>query len=246
MSALSYLSPEETQILNKIFCQYITSKTSTALSTLLSEPINHNVNILNNGVTQIKNIKHDAGEIKVCAVRLNGKGDTHIEILYTMNQEHAKKIAAKLLCQNDICEIDEMGISAIQEVANIMTGSFFNALSHGTGFRVDLSTPNYANTELSSLVDNLARDVTNATDYAVVADVELVGQVSGTKLHMIIMQNSDDARKLLANHSDKSDESNIENSELPVLAQETTMPYTIGSCNTELDALLGDMLKGEQ
>jgi chemotaxis protein CheC len=231
------LNLEETQTLNKIFCKYITSKTSVALSTLLSEPINHNVQIMNNGINQIKNIKLAPDEIRVCAVRLNGKGDTHIEILYTMNQKHAKKIAAKLLCQNDLCEIDEMGASAIQEVANIMTGSFFNALSQGTGFRVDLSTPNFTNDELHMLIDNSARDVINPTDDAVVADIELVGQNSGTKLHMIIMQNPDNARKLLANHSDTSQSSGANRT------MEETQSYPIGGSNSELDALLGDILQ---
>lgn len=192
---------------------------------------------MNNGINQIKNIKLAPDEIRVCAVRLNGKGDTHIEILYTMNQKHAKKIAAKLLCQNDLCEIDEMGASAIQEVANIMTGSFFNALSQGTGFRVDLSTPNFTNDELHMLIDNSARDVINPTDDAVVADIELVGQNSGTKLHMIIMQNPDNARKLLANHSDTSQSSGANRT------MEETQSYPIGGSNSELDALLGDILQ---
>lgn len=232
MEPQSYLTIEESETLNKIFCQYITSKTSVALSTLLSEPINHNVDILNSGITQIKQIKLAADEIKVCAVRLNGKGDTHIEILYTLNHDHAKKIASKLLCQNDVCEIDAMGVSAIQEVANIMTGSFFNALSKGTGFRVDLSTPNFANDEFHSLLDTSARDVIDASNYPVVADVSLVGKDTGVKLRMIIMQNSDNARKLLACHSDKidGDKSNDQPAE----------EFAIGGSNSELDALLGE------
>lgn len=190
---------------------------------------------MKNGINQIKSIKLAPDEIKVCAVRLNGKGDTHIEILYTMNQKHAKKIAAKLLCQNDICEIDEMGVSAIQEVANIMTGSFFNALSQGTGFRVDLSTPNFASDELHMLIDTSARDVINPSDDAVVADVELTGQNSGTKLHMIIFQNPDNARKLLANQSENSKPGG-ENQTM-----RETQSYPIGGSNSELDALLGDI-----
>lgn len=166
----------------------------------------------------------------MCAVRLNGKGDTHIEILYTIKEKHAKKIAAKLMCVNEICQLDEMGASAIQEVANIMTGSFFNALSHGTGFRVDLSTPDYKNDELHSIVDISVKEVTNPTDNAVVADVELIGTSSGTKLHMIIMQNQDDARKLLANH--KSGVASTQ--DVPV--------YPVGGDNSELDALIGDIL----
>ena len=229
MSTLPVLNPEETRTLEEIFCQYITSKTSGALSTLLSEPINHQVKILEN-VSRIKSIKLAPDEIKMCAVRLNGKGDTHIEILYTIKEKHAKKIAAKLMCVNEICQIDEMGASAIQEVANIMTGSFFNALSHGTGFRVDLSTPDYKNDELHSLVDLSVKDVINPVDDAVIADVELVGESSGAKLHMIIMQNPNDARKLLANHKSGI----IQTPEAP--------SYPVGGDNSELDALLDDIL----
>jgi chemotaxis protein CheC len=176
----------------------------------------------------------------MCAVRLNGKGDTHSEILYTIKQKHAKKIAAKLLCQEEVCEIDEMGASAIQEVANIMTGSFFNALSKGTGFRVDLSTPNFSNDELHSLIDTSAKDVSNPSDCAVIADVELVGDSSGAKLHMIIMQNSIDAKKLLENHSDISEMDAACASET---IEEGAPSYPVGGQNSELDALLGDILQ---
>lgn len=239
MSTMISLSSEEARRLTHIFDQYITAKTSGALSTLLNEPIDHDIQIF--CIANIKNIRLDPDEIKMCAVRLNGKGDTHIEILYTIQQKHAKKIAAKLLCVNDVCEIDEMGASAIQEVANIMTGSFFNALSNGTGFRVDLSTPNYTNDELPSLISTSVKDIINPIEHAVIADVELVGKSTGTKLHMIIMQNPDDARKLLTNHSSKSDSGNG-----ATVNQEDTQAYPVGGSNSELDALLDDILREKQ
>lgn len=238
MSAVFSLNSEETQTLQGIFEQYITSKTSVALSKLLGEQVDHRIDIFNNGISSIKEIKLASDEIKMCAVRLNGKGDTHIEILYTIKHKHAKKIAAKLLCQSELCEIDAMGESAIQEVANIMTGSFFNALSRGTGFRVDLSTPNFTKDELYSLVDTSAKDVSNPTDCAVIANVELVGSSSGAKLHMIIMQNTIDAKKLLESHSDMDD--NAPDSEI---VEDNSQSYSIGGQNSELDALLGDVLK---
>ena len=248
MAALVGINSEEIKNLIKVFDQYITLKTSVALSTLLSEAITHNVKILECGTLDIKEIKLDPDEIKMCAVRLNGKGDTHIEILYTIQQKYAKKIAAKLLCQNEICEIDEMGASAIQEVANIMTGSFFNALSNGTGFRVDLSTPNYTNDELHSLIDTSVRDIAKPIENVIITDVELVGKSSGTKLHMLIMQNTMDARKLLANHSDQIKEQEHsfgkQNSELDALLEGTDLQsYPVGGQNSELDALLDDVLK---
>lgn len=241
MSAATSLSSEETNNLQRIFDQYITSKTAVALSKLLSEEVDHNVRIFCNGPSNISQIKLEPDEIKMCAVRLNGKGDTHIEILYTIKQKYAKKIAAKLLCQDEVCEIDEMGASAIQEVANIMTGSFFNALSRGTGFRVDLSTPNYSNDEFHSLIDTSAKDVSNPTDCAVIADVELVGGASGAKLHMIIMQNAIDAKKLLDNHSEVTETENT--SEFDQINGNDSQSYSVGGQNSELDALLGDILE---
>ncbi len=227
MSILEPLGSKEIQYLESIFDQYIATKTSIALSKMLGESINHNVRILDNGISNIKSIKIAPDEIKMCAVRLNGKGDTHIEILYTIKVKHARKIAAKLLCAGDTYEIDEMGTSAIQEVANIMTGAFFNALSNGTGFRVDLSTPNYINDEFHLLVNNSARDVANPIDYAVIADVKLASLITGIKLHMIIMQNPDNARKLLTNHSGKQ-----------VHQTNDAGSYKIGLANPELDSLL--------
>jgi len=248
MTVLVGINSEEAQNLIRVFDQYITSKTSVALSTLLNESITHNVKILECGISDIKDIKLDPDEIKMCAVRLNGKGDTHIEILYTIQQKHAKKIAAKLLCQNEVCEIDEMGASAIQEVANIMTGSFFNALSNGTGFRVDLSTPNYTNDELHSLIDTSVKDIAKPVEHVVITDVELIGKSSETKLHMIIMQNTVDARKLLANHSDQIKEQQCtfgqQNSELDALLDGTDLQsYPVGGQNSELDAIIDDALK---
>ncbi len=251
MAALVGINSEEAQNLIKVFDQYITSKTTVGLSTLLSESIVHNVKILEYGISDIKDIKLDPDEIKMCAVRLNGKGDTHIEILYTIQQKHAKKIAAKLLCQNEVCEIDEMGASAIQEVANIMTGSFFNALSNGTGFRVDLSTPNYTNDELQSLIGTSVKDIAKPVEHVVITDVELIGKPSETKLHMIIMQNIMDVRKLLANHSDQIKEQQCifgeQNSELDALLNGTDLQsYPVGGQNSELDALIDDALMEKQ
>jgi len=128
-----------------------------------------------------------------------------------------------------------MGASVIQEVANILTGSFFNAMSIGTGFRVDLSTPDYMQGDLTSMVNDSAKDVIKPSESAIIADTELVGEKSGIRIHMIIVQNSDDARKLLTkNGKDNSSEfSSIVDSR----------KYSTGSENTELDSLIEELQK---
>jgi len=194
------LKQNEIKNLTKVINNFIASKTSSTLSKLLSEPIDYNIMILDKKYFDIKNLKLPNDEIKMCGVRLEGKGDTQIEILCTIKTKYAKKLASKLLGQ-DVHGIYEMEASVIQKVANILTGSFFNAMAIGTGFRVELSTPNYLHDDISSLIETSAENIIRPSNLAIIADTELIGKSSGIRMHMLIMQNPQHARKLLANHT---------------------------------------------
>ncbi len=231
------LKPKEIETFSKIINEYIASQTSSSLSTLLSEPINYKVMVLDKRFFNPKNIKLSADEIQMCGVRLVGKGDIHIEICYAIKMKYAKKIVAKLLGGDEIREIDEMGVSAIQEVANILTGSFFNAMSKGTGFRVDLSTPDYLEGNLESMVNESTREVIKKTESAIIADAELVGEKSGIRIHMIMVQNTNDARKILNQNGKKN------HSEFSSLLDPEF--FITGSQNPELDDLVKELQKEE-
>lgn len=241
MEKLSNLNRQEIEKLTRIINQYVASQTSSALSKLLSEQVKYNVMILDKEFFNLNNIKLAPDEIKMCAVKLSGKGDTHIEICYAIKIKYAKMIAAKLLGKEKLEEIDEMGSSAIQEVANILTGSFFNAMSSGTGFRVELSVPDYSQGDLVSIVNDSARNVMTMGFSPVIADAELVGEKSGIRIHMLIMQNADNARKLLVNNIEKNKPIEFDslNDELK------SNNKTIGSENSELDSLVDEFLQQE-
>lgn len=241
MEKLSNLNRQEIEKLTRIINQYVASQTSSALSKLLSEQVKYNVMILDKEFFNLNNIKLAPDEIKMCAVKLSGKGDTHIEICYAIKIKYAKMIAAKLLGKEKLEEIDEMGSSAIEEVANILTGSFFNAMSSGTGFRVELSVPDYSQGDLASIVNDSARNVMTMSFSPVIADAELVGEKSGIRIHMLIMQNADNARKLLVNNIEKNKPIEFDslNDELK------SNNKTIGSENSELDSLVDEFLQQE-
>lgn len=232
------LKPKEVKDFTKIINEYIAAQTSSSLATLLVEPITYKVMILDRKYFNTQKIGLGSDEIPMCGVRLRGKGDIHIEICYAIKMKYGEMIAAKLLGKEKIEKLDEMGTSAIQEVANILTGSFFNAMSSGTGFRVDLSTPDYLQSDLGSMVSNFARDVIESSESAIIADAELIGDKSGIRIHMLIVQNSDDARKLLSKNgrNDSSEFSSIINSTL----------YSTGSENSELDNLIEEFQKEEK
>jgi chemotaxis protein CheC len=255
MNTVVNLDAKEVKQLEYTFDQYIALKTCNALSTLFSEPISHKINV-HKGISKFQNIELPPDEIKMCGVHLNGKGDIHIEICYTMKLKHAKKIAAKLLCQDTVLEIDEMESSAIQEVANILTGSFFNAMAGSTGFRVDLSTPDFAQGEMAPIISAVAKDVSKYVDTIVVADAELFAEKSGIKIHMMMMQDTENARKLINKNSSDNAKKLVDNfadstsfgglnPELDTLLEETnsSVNYGTGSDNSELDAIVNDALQ---
>lgn len=195
----------EIKKLSSTFNEYITEKTCEVFSTLLKEPIQHKLTMLENNVN-VRNICLTSKQIKLHSVRLNGKGDIHIELLYTLRLEDAMKIASKLL-GSEVNKIDEMGESALQEVANILTGSFFNALSKDTGFRIDLSTPTFKEGELEELLSEPTNDVNSNSEDIVIADVLLTGKNSKTEIHMIIIQHPEHAKKLISHESKDIEES---------------------------------------
>ncbi|EGG42663.1 Hypothetical protein Nlim_0475 [Candidatus Nitrosarchaeum limnium SFB1] len=209
---------------------YITEKTCHALSLLLNEPIKHKLSMFENNPNSI-NFHLPSNEIQMCSVRLNGKGDLHIELLYSTKLHYAIKIASKLL-GTEVNEIDEMGTSALQEVANILTGSFFNALSENTGFRIDLSTPKFKEGGIQKLLLEPTKDVINITDDVVITEVLLKGTQTGIEIHMLIIQHTEHARKLLS--------SQIRNSLISKYT-DSSDPHKIGDENLEINALLDEM-----
>ncbi|MGY5148563.1 MAG: chemotaxis protein CheC [Candidatus Nitrosopumilus sp. bin_68KS] len=196
-----YLENYEIQKLVGTVEEFITEKTCSALCTLLNEPISHKISIQENKKSYKTDVSFSSNEIKLCSVRLNGKGDLHIELLYTIKLEHALNIASKLL-GSKINKLDEMGMSALQEVANILTGSFFNALSENTGYRIDLSTPSFKEGKLDDLIKEPTKDVDSCPDDVVITDISLCGENTKTEIHMIMIQHPEHAKKLISSNNE--------------------------------------------
>ena len=189
------LTPTELGKLRDVLDMFITQKTSVALASLLGEPIKHSVVVKNQHMKEIDKKHDNTNEILLCSVFLKGEGDIRLGILYTVDEEHAKKIAAKLLCQDKVECLNDLEKSSISEVGNIMSGSFFNAMSDLTGMNIDLGTPGFATTSAKDLLHPHAEDFITPSD-DVSSHIELEGANSGVKLNMFIIQNSENAKKL--------------------------------------------------
>ncbi|MGN0639277.1 MAG: chemotaxis protein CheC [Huintestinicola sp.] len=71
------------------------------------------------------------------------KGDINGMMLYVLQKNFANSMLNSVFGKqiNDLTELDEMDISFIQEIGNILAGSYVNAISSLTGLTIDISVP---------------------------------------------------------------------------------------------------------
>lgn len=67
-------------------------------------------------------------------------GEVKGQVIYSLSEETAKKIASAMMMGMPVDEFDEMAKSAISELANMITGNASTLLS-GQGFEIDISPP---------------------------------------------------------------------------------------------------------
>ncbi len=94
--------------LEGVLDSYITQKTSIALSSLLGESISHVVKQTHLEVSKIGDMSKVIKEIVACSVFLHGGGDIRLGILYTIPEQDAKQIAARLMCTDKIDSLDDL------------------------------------------------------------------------------------------------------------------------------------------
>lgn len=74
-------------------------------------------------------------------VMINIVGDIEGKIIYTMNEEDAKKVASTMMMGMPINDLDELAQSAISEMINMLTANAATIFSKDN-INVDISTPN--------------------------------------------------------------------------------------------------------
>jgi len=198
INEMSYkiLNQYELDSLHYVLNAHIVDRARFSLSSLLDEQFTHEIKSTHKLISEMGIMKKLSNDLILCSVFLRGEGDIRIGILYTIPDVDARRIAAKLLCVDKIDSLDELGKSALSEVGNIMSGSFFNALSDHTGLKVELSTPDFAITSSGSILEPHAAEFLN-TPNDMITRVELEGKESGIIVHMLIIQDHNNARKLL-------------------------------------------------
>ncbi len=115
----------------------------TALANMLSKRINMSVPKVR--IIDFKDIATILGgeEELIVGIYLSLEDDIEGNIMFILDIDSAKNLLNMLL-DKEVEELDELAMSALAEVGNIVSSSYVNALSALTGLKITVSVPSLA------------------------------------------------------------------------------------------------------
>ncbi|MDK2917413.1 MAG: chemotaxis protein CheC [Candidatus Petromonas sp.] len=117
---------------------------ATALAKMLNKKVDMNVpkvNILD--LCEVPDLIGGA-ETLVCATLFEIKGDIEGSIMFLLDIDSSKTLISLLMNGYETKELDDFTKSALQEIGNILSGSYVSSLSSLSGLNIKISVPSLA------------------------------------------------------------------------------------------------------
>lgn len=117
----------------------------TALSKMISKRIDMDVPKVN--IVEFKDVAELAGgpETLVSGIYFNVNGDISGSIMFLIDNNSSRTLINWLMGKNETkTELDEIELSALKEVGNILAGSYLSSISTLTGLNMTVSVPSLA------------------------------------------------------------------------------------------------------
>lgn len=115
---------------------------ATALSTMISNRVDMNVPQVK--ILDFQDVPKVLGgeETPVVGIYFEMSGELSGNIMFVLSLESAKNLTNILFRRDDTSyELDEMDLSALSEIGNILASSYINSLSMLTGMKINVSVP---------------------------------------------------------------------------------------------------------
>jgi len=128
---------------------------ATSLSDVLQEPITIDVPKIHYIKPHLIPKFYNLHDTPTTAIYLQLADKYGCDILLTFEQTEAKKIAAMMTMASSVEDLDPtMEVSALQELGNILIGSFLTSISDFVGIGLLPTTPQTVNDTFDAILDN--------------------------------------------------------------------------------------------
>lgn len=177
---------------------------ATALSSLLNKTVDMKVSrVMPLPFNRI--VEYIGGaENLVATVFLRIDGDINGNMFFVFGTEDAKDMIKDLTSVSGDGPFDEMGLSVLQEVGNILSGSYLTALADFSGLEFKPSIPSLAIDMAGAVLSFGLMEAGKVSDYAIFIDAEVFtdeaplteGPVGGKTGHFFLLPDPESFDKL--------------------------------------------------
>lgn len=173
---------------------------ATALSAMLDHAIGLNVPDIR--LLSYQEVTEALGgpENMIVGIMLSLEGDLSGMMMFLLPRSFAHMTLNTLLGVSfrDFSSIDDMGYSAMKEVANIMASSYVNAIAQLTGMRIQITVPDLCMDMAGAILSVPAIQFANVSDKIIfIADEFLCGE-ERAESHILMIPDMASLEKLMA------------------------------------------------
>lgn len=148
---------------------------ATALSQILNKKVDMSVpKVTVYPISEIPNLLGGAENL-VVGVIFRMFGDLQGSIMFLLEEKNAEKLIELIMGEKPESVVDEMSMSAIMEVGNIISSSYLNSLSTFSKLTIIPSTPAYAYDMAGAILGTVLFEVSEISDQVLLIETEFLG-----------------------------------------------------------------------
>ena len=174
---------------------------ATALSEMLSRPIQIQVPKIR--ILDYDEVSSALGgpENMIVGMLLALTDDVQGMFMFLLDQQFAHMTVNTLLGENlsDFSQVDEMGLSAIQEVGNIMAASYVNVISEMTGLAINITPPEISIDMVGAILSVPAIYYANISDKIIFIEDEFFSEGENSSSHLLMIPDEESLQKIMTN-----------------------------------------------
>lgn len=178
-----------------------TGNAATSLAAMLQKPVNISVPTIN--VLDYERVAEELGgpETMIVGIMLTISGEVNGMMMFLLEKDFAHAIVNDLLggCFNGFHELDELSISALKEIGNIMAASYVNAIAQLTNLKIDISVPSMTVDMAGAILSVPAIYFADISDHVIFIQDEFKGEAENMTSHILLLPTADSLKRIMRN-----------------------------------------------
>ncbi|MBP8855185.1 MAG: chemotaxis protein CheC [Oscillospiraceae bacterium] len=176
-----------------------TGNAATSLSSMLQKSVNISVPTIN--ILEYQQVTDLLGgpENMIVGILFTLSGDVKGMMMFLLEQEFTHTVLNALLGQEltDFSQIDEMSMSALQEIGNIMAASYVNAIAQLTSLTIDISVPSTCIDMAGAILSVPAICFGNISDHIILIQDSFNSDSDNLVSHILLIPEVDSLDKIM-------------------------------------------------